>query len=195
MIEKLNSIKICPFDRLPKLTPLLEGVIHLKAGDKVLLRTWEDMEQEYGLHESGDIWNSLNTFGEHLRHLAGSIVTIKAVDYSPGSSCSFTMVEEELGYKVRRRFTIPDFRFTIEEEELEFEEYIYGWSVKRVLASHYRIIDDWATGFNKRHSNQEYDQLKEIIDLKKELKQAKKENQFLKETIAYFAMREENRHA
>ena len=73
-----------------------------KIGDKVRIRTWEDMEKEYGLNEGGNIKASL------------------------GNNLSFIDVMEK---KLNRKF--PDRILTIKEikySNYKVEEMAFGWT-------------------------------------------------------------------
>lgn len=50
-----------------------------KPGDKVRLRTWEDMEKQYGLHEIGCI-ETRHYVVESMRHYCGRVVTVSLVN-------------------------------------------------------------------------------------------------------------------
>lgn len=49
-----------------------------KVGDKVIVRSWDDMEKEYGLDGCGSIDLGFG-FVEEMREFCGKVVTIKAV--------------------------------------------------------------------------------------------------------------------
>lgn len=54
------------------------------VGDRVVIREWDDMEEEYGLTFSSDI-NCNCIFAKGMRYLCGREFTIKALDERDGS--------------------------------------------------------------------------------------------------------------
>ena len=50
------------------------------VGDRVVIREWDDMAEEYGLTPSSDI-NCRYIFAKGMRYLCGREFTIKAIDY------------------------------------------------------------------------------------------------------------------
>jgi hypothetical protein len=50
-----------------------------KVGDKVKVRSWNDMEKEFGLNEYGDINNKCLLFAEQMKEWCGKTVTISNV--------------------------------------------------------------------------------------------------------------------
>lgn len=58
---------------------LVKELQNIKPGDKLLLRTWEDMAEEYYIDEDGDIdpGELLEYFYGEDEDIAGTIVTVK----------------------------------------------------------------------------------------------------------------------
>lgn len=52
-----------------------------KVGDKVVVRSWDDMEKEFGLNGRGNI-DVRCGFTPEMRHLCGKVVTIKSITTS-----------------------------------------------------------------------------------------------------------------
>ena len=50
-----------------------------KVGDKVKIRSWEDMEKEFGLDSDGDIKNGDTNFVRDMEHYCGKELTISEV--------------------------------------------------------------------------------------------------------------------
>lgn len=51
-----------------------------KVGDRVRIKSWEDMEREYGLDWNGDINCGVSNFIQKMKHLCGRTATIEKID-------------------------------------------------------------------------------------------------------------------
>ena len=68
-----------------------------KIGDKVKVRSWNDMEKEFGLNEYGNINNKYPTFVKQMRQFCGEIVTIYKIfsdSYSIEEDYNFSWTDE-----------------------------------------------------------------------------------------------------
>ena len=54
-----------------------------KVGDRVKVRSWEDMKEQYGLNNLGSIKTPGDTFTESMKQYCGKVVTIRQVIESP----------------------------------------------------------------------------------------------------------------
>lgn len=154
-----NSIEFFTTDNAEKKEEIYMSEIEeesnvLDYGTKVLLNTWEEMVKDYGVDENGDI-NYPCSFPQKIRHLAGTIVTIKNVWYP-----------------------YDDTLFTIEEDD--YETNLYPEShIKKIITNH-RMIHHVL-----KKMPESYDYEKTIALLKEELEQLRKENKFLKKSVAF----------
>lgn len=53
--------------------------MELKVGDKVIIKSWESMEQEYGLDRDGDI-NCLGIFTRFMKRYCGTKIEITSIN-------------------------------------------------------------------------------------------------------------------
>ena len=65
-----------------------------QPGDTVTIRTWDDMAEEYGLNESGEIKTPYITILQGMKQFCGHSYIVKKVHYTSESksnilSCSF----------------------------------------------------------------------------------------------------------
>jgi hypothetical protein len=88
-----------------------------KVGDKVRVRKWEDMENEFGLNVHGDI-NCKYSFVNDMTRYCGQIVTIKNV-----FSGHYCIEEDGKFYPIHWIWTDDMFESeVVKEDELELIE-------------------------------------------------------------------------
>lgn len=151
---------------------LEELLEELEEGDKVLLRTWEDMEKEYGIDDDGNI-EYPQSFPKELKYLAGTVVTVK---------------------DVIREYDFVHFRVEEEEGTYDYNDGFpfnaWGHIERRVVR--HKDFDECSSELVKKctgdpRNKESFDYEKEIFNLKEELEQLKKHNNFLRKTVAFFA--------
>lgn len=65
----------------------------LKVGDKVKVRTWEDMAKEFKLNTVGSLETPTNSFTDTMAERCGTIVTIAQIS-KPKNGCTCFSIEE-----------------------------------------------------------------------------------------------------
>lgn len=135
--------------------------------DKVLLKTWEEMEEEFKTDESGHIFFEEDKFyfPKALRYLSGTIVTIHEKDYSDGKFY-FTVLEEE----AEREDDLGD---------PNYRTWLRPWCIKKLIKT-----DEFLCNSKEIQDNFSFD-AEEFSFMKERLERLERENRVLRKTVKY----------
>lgn len=104
-----------------------------KVGDKVRVKSWEEMEKEYGLYKNGDIKTKAN-FAKSMKFLCNKIVTIKKV------IPEYYSIKEDT-----ERFAWSDDMFEPLEKRFIKDELKTGMLVELRNGEKYKVLKDYET--------------------------------------------------
>ena len=76
---RCNGGKGCEYCWNRTISEREDSKMKFKAGDKVRVREWDDMAEEFGVTKNGDINTPIVTFAQSMKRLCKKVVTIKCV--------------------------------------------------------------------------------------------------------------------